>query len=305
LRFGRKGWLAVILCAVVGVGAFAGLHFYRHRFVRSDEDLLRLLPRNNATLFFANIAALRQAGYLRLLENTQQAQDKDYADFVQQTRFDYTKDLDALAGASEDSQHLFFALRGRFRWDEICSYVKTQGGACKGSAGKMATSTPGRWASFHSLQPDVITVAIGNLTTRDEQIQVQKAAASPSSAPVWLRPAHALLANPSELPLTLRIFAISFQSADSVIFALQPVVSNGVAFEIAIDAVFQNNSMADTARKQLVLNTNMLKLELSREQKQADPADLAWLLTSGTFEVRNQHLVGTWPVRQELVHSLE
>ncbi len=300
----RNWWLASLLCAFAAAAILVGLHFYRHRFVRSNEDLLRLLPENDATVFFANIAALRQSGYLSLLEGAKRKQDIDYLAFVRQTGFDYTKDLDSLCGAAI-GREVFFALRGRFDWSKLRDYVQAHGGNCDGGLCSIATSEPGRMASLRSIQPDVIGLAIGPDRAAAESIRPSNgSAALPSSAPVWVRPSQALLSNPTQLPLAVRIFAISLESANSVLLELRPSSASNTAFMIGIDAVFRNSSMAETAEKQIELNTDTLKKELAREHQRAAPADLAWLLTAGTFQLTNEHLLGTWPVRRELLSSL-
>ncbi|MDQ2843587.1 MAG: hypothetical protein M3Y72_21605, partial [Acidobacteriota bacterium] len=116
---------------------------------------------------------------------------------------------------------------------------------------------------------------------------------------------HAVLSNPTQLPMPLRILAISLQSSDFVVLSLRAGDRERVAFFIQIDAACANAATADTARTQLEGNTNLLKRELAREHKQPDPGDLTGLLAAGTFQVVSKHLVGSWPVRRELLTSLE
>jgi hypothetical protein len=72
-----------------------------------------------------------------------------------------------------------------------------------------------------------------------------------------------------------------------------------------LDAVCPNKVTADTIRNQLELQTKLLKLELARERQQPNPADLTGLLTAGSFQVVNRHVIGTWPVRNELLKTLQ
>jgi hypothetical protein len=62
---------------------------------------------------------------------------------------------------------------------------------------------------------------------------------------------------------------------------------------------------ADTVRKQLEIETKMLKLELAHEHAQPNPADLTGLLTSGTFDVSGREVRGEWPVKKELLNALQ
>jgi hypothetical protein len=124
--------------------------------------------------------------------------------------------------------------------------------------------------------------------------------------PVWIKISPALLQNPVDIPVPLRIFAISLQSARLVIVSLDPAEGDAqAAFEIRLDAVCPNKVTADTIRNQLELQTKLLKLELARERQQPNPADLTGLLTAGSFQVVNRHVIGTWPVRNELLKTLQ
>ncbi len=301
---GRKLWLVVAICAAFAVACFFGIERYRYRFVRSDTDLLAFLPQNDSTVFFVNVGALRESGYLGLIEGAKPNQDREYTQFVRQTGFDYAKDIDTVAGSAAEEQFLF-VLRGRFRWSSLRSYVASHGGACHGDLCETPTSTPGREASFRAIQPDVMGLAISADSSAASAIQPHSNQLLPSPAPVWVRPSQALLKNPAPLPLTLRIFAISLESADSVILALNSSNQSGAAFEIAVDAAFRNASTAESAKTQLAMNTRLLKVEIAKEHKQPEPADLAWLLTSGTFDVSGRQLFGSWPVRKELLGSLK
>ncbi len=292
--------------ALLAAGAiYFGVERYRYRFLQTNHDLLRFLPQTDATIFFADVAALRQGGFLQLLEGAQAKVESDYRGFVRETGFDYTRDIDAVAGASE-KQELRFVLRGRFDWTRLREYAKRHSGNCEGDVCQAPTSVPLRQASFRSIQPDVMALEIGGLGTTARALQRgPEPALTPANAPVWVRPSHALLMNPSDLPVALRIFAISLESADSVLLSLKSAAAENEAFTIEVDAAFPNQPAADTARTQLDINTKMLKLGLAREHKQPDPSDFTELLTSGSFEATHQHLIGSWPVRRELLKALE
>jgi hypothetical protein len=292
-------------CAVIAALAWFGVYRYRHKFVRTNRDLLKMLPWNDVTTFFADMVELRRSGFLKILTSTA-GREKEYAEFVRETGFDYATDLDALA-ASWDGRQSLFVLRGRFEWRRIRNYFATHGGGCREAICTMPASSSGRAVSMISIQPDVAGVAVGPDDRTAVLLQYPRngGAVPPIKAPLWVQPSHELLKNPTELPVAVRIFAISLESADSLVLELQPSPDGQTAFMIRFNAAFQNKPMAETAQTQLTLNTNMLKLELTREHKQADPADLAWLLTSGAFQVTDRHLVGTWMVRKELLRALQ
>jgi hypothetical protein len=279
---------------------------YRYRFVHTNSDLIGLLPRTDGTLFFADISKLRTAGYLRYLAGSSPAQEKDYAEFLRETGFDWRNDIDALAGTI-DARELLAVVRGRVHAGKIRQYEKAHGGDCASEVCSLPASTPGRWLSFVEVQPDVIALAVSADKTAAHQLQREGPSQTRvlSDAPVWLKPSPALLSNPAQLPVALRIFAIALQSADSAVVSLRSANDSGAAFEIEMNAWFPNQSAADSARAQLELNTKMLKLEFIREHKQAAPGDLASLLISGSFRSNAKELIASWPVQPELLQALE
>jgi hypothetical protein len=284
-----------------------GIDYYGHRFVRSNQDMLRLLPQADMTSFFANIEALRRAGMLNLLAGPKQAADKEYRDFVRQTHFDYTKNIDQIAGAADGNQ-LFFIVRGHFDWRKLREYSVSHHGACTGELCNVPTSTRGRWASFVAIQHNVLGLAVSANGSAAETLRPpahRRAEAMPGQ-PVWVKPSHALLRNPLALPLPLRIFAISLQSADVVVLALAPAPENSrAAFNLELTVECPSRATAETIRSQLEIQTSMLRRELAREHQQPNPADLTGLLTNGSFQVAAKTVTGTWPVRKEFVKTLE
>ena len=302
----RKVWI-VLLCAVLAASVATGIYFYRHRYVRSDADLLKILPGGDVTTFFANVQALRDSGLLKILTGSRVVHEKDYERFVRQVNFDYTKDLDRMAGASDGNQ-LFVLLQGRFDWERLRRYPGDHGGSCANHVCSVPTTTPGRWASFHLIQPNVLalafstdTVAVNNLVPPAHPRAVQL-----PPEPVWVQLSESLLKNPGDLPLPARIFAASLQGANPVVISAGPAAEGtGAAFRLQLDAACTNLSAADTIRNQLEIQTRMLGLELRREGKPANPSDLTGLLTAGSFQIVNKHVIGSWPVRYELLRSLQ
>jgi hypothetical protein len=302
LRIRFKPWLAFALVAAAVFAVTAAVDFYRHRFVRSDADLFRFLPPRDATLFYVNVAALRHAGMLQLLAGTKPVEEVGYRDFVRRTGFDYTKDLDALAGSTAGSR-TFCLVRGRFDWNKLRAYS----GTCAAGICDMPGSRSDRWISFIEIQPDVMGLALsteqraaGFLRTRQSQ-----PGALPNDA-VWISLAQSLLSNPGELPLAARLFAISLQSAHPVILSLTANSAGEEApFKLMLDARCANAATADTIRTQLELDTKMLQLGLKRAHIQTNAADLTGLLTAGSFQVVDTRVLGTWPIRKQLLNALQ
>ncbi|MGH9693244.1 MAG: hypothetical protein ACRD5Z_03800 [Bryobacteraceae bacterium] len=300
-------WVVVSVLALAVVAVLSVVDRQRHRFVRSDIDLVKQLPPGDFTRFYADLGALRKAGLLHLLTGVKPVQEKDYEEFVRQTEFDYTRDMEAIAGAS-DGEQLFFLIRGRFQWNKLKQYAAAHGGTCRRQSCTVPTSKSGYWANLVRVQPDVMGLAISAnsaaAVTLRRHAPPEEGAALPSN-PVWVSVSKALLTKPEALPLAMRILAISLQSADSVVLSLGPAADKQAAFAIDLEASFPIEPSAETARAQLEIETKMLKLGLQRAHKEPNPADLTGLLAAGTFRRVRKQVMGIWPVRPQLLKTLE
>ena len=286
---------------------FFGLDRYQHRFVRSDQDLIHLLPGGDATVFYAQVDLLRRAGMLNLLAGAKTSQDREYQAFVEATGFNYAKDVDAIAGSAAHD-NLFLVVKGRFAWNRMRAYVEGHNGHCSGHTCRFPGSEPGTWISLVRVQSTVLGMARGKSKDLVSSIHPnQQPIPEPyPTEPVWVRLAPSLLKNPAQLPVALRIFAISMESADAVVVALAPVQPGSQdAFEIKLVAECPVPATADTIRTQLELETKTLKLELAHEHQEPNPADLTGLLTSGKFQTNGKEVTGEWPVSKQLVKTLQ
>jgi hypothetical protein len=302
LHFEIKPWIffPAIAIAVGCFAFFAGEQ--RHRAV-SNADLVRLLPRGEGALFFADFGVLRQSRMLKLLSPAAE-REPDYEQFVRQTDFDYSQDIDALAGAAT-GRKLLFIIRGRFDWPLLRRYAASHGGTCKGQLCRVPTNEPGRWASFRPLQSDVMILRLGPPSALELKWSLQGNAPIPQ-APVWVELSPNMLRNPAGLPTALRLFAIALQAADSATVALVPAPAGSAdAFDVRLNAGYASHAAAATVANQLQLDTKLLKLELAREHQTPNPASLAGLLTSGEFRSGDREVIGIWPVREELIRALE
>jgi hypothetical protein len=307
-RFRLPPWLFLLVLAAIVAALLYSIDLYRHRVVRSHGDLVRLLPPEDSTIFFVNFSVLRKAGMMHLVSSAKPAEEKDYDNFVRQTHFSYGSDIDALA-AAVGSNGMFFVARGRFDWDRLQRYAISHGGSCQSNElCRVQTSRPGYWASFLAIQPDVIALAIARDSSAAKILRSpgRRYSQPEINAPVWVDVSRELLKDPGQMLPPLRIFAITLQSADAVIVSLGPPEENDpAAFEIRLNAVCPNSVTADTIRTQLELQTKLLRLELIREHRQPNPADLTGLMTSGSFQVAGRRVVGMWPVRNELLKTLQ
>jgi len=307
VRASTKPWYFLSLLAIATAAVLFAIYSYRHRLVRSDADMLALLPSGQATVFFIDVAVLRQAGVLTLLTGSKPVSDPEYREFVRQTHFDYTTTLDAIAGKVR-REGVFLIARGRFEWGELRDYAKAHGGFCVKHSCSVPSSKAGRWVIFSLIQPAVMALTFSASSSAFETLRRDDATASAlmRSEPVWVNIPVDLLRNPKSVPQPLQTFAMSLQFADSIVLSLaRPIGNNGAVFNVRLDANFRSAVAAETARNQLEIQTRTLKLDLAREHQIPNPRDLTGLLTAGTFQVVGQHLTGAWPVRNELLNALK
>ena len=292
--------LSALAAAALLIGAILfGIDFYRHRYVRDNRDLVRLLPAGDLTLVYADIGLLRKAQLLGLVSNIKVAPDKEYDDFIRQAGFDYTRDLDAIV-IGIDPVQTFMIGRGRFHWDQLRGFALAHQGACQAEACRVPATTPGRWVNFLTIQPDVLAVAVSPNDAGADELRPpgRRVQEEIPDAPVWAKFSHQLLSNPTSLPLPAQIFAISMQSAHFVEMAARPQSLN-------LKARFENGPAADTARRQLEIQTRTLTSALLKKDEKPDPATFAGLLTQGSFQVVGTDLLGIWPLRPELLRALQ
>jgi hypothetical protein len=301
LKIRLKPWqfLAIVALAI-GLLTY-GLQRFRYRFVRSNTDLVRLLPRRSATTFFLDVSALR-AGHVLQLMSAPKTQEADYQTFVLETGFDYTRDLNAMAGNTAGGE-TYFLLKGRLDWNRLANYAIAHGGTCSDVC-VIATTTPGNWASFRRLQPDVIALAVS--TTRNAVTRI--GAQSPlkdtlPSQPLWIRLGPNALDGAAAWPAPAKILANTLHSASEIVFSAGP--SSSADLQLGMNAQFPSERFAETVRNQLEIDTRMLKLELARENQKPNPADLTGLLVSGAFQLVDNHVIATWPLRKEFLESLQ
>jgi hypothetical protein len=57
-RFRLPPWLFLLVLAAIVAALLYSIDLYRHRFVRSHGDLVRLLPPEDSTIFFVNFGKL-------------------------------------------------------------------------------------------------------------------------------------------------------------------------------------------------------------------------------------------------------
>jgi hypothetical protein len=179
-----KRALIAVAAMVCILGVIAAVYLYRwHRPFASTgggpaPSILAELPADAPAIAYLDVAALRRlqnsplSAVLGLTKNGSQT-DRDYADFVRDTGFDYTRDLDQAAvafwptslapaaNAAGDDPALAIA-DGRFDQRKIEAYATRAGGKSEQRGDRTIYIVPGSpIVSFEFLSPTRIAIASG------------------------------------------------------------------------------------------------------------------------------------------------
>ena len=282
-----------------------GIYAGRHRAFATRGEIVGLLPRGDHVTFFVDAAQVRRAGVFQSFGSAKIAQEPEYVDFVRQTGFDYTRDLDVLAGAVETGQ-IFFVARGHFDWTRLRAYAVQHGGACKDQFCSAPGSVSGRWVSFLRVDDEVMALAVGPDQSgayvlsprRDVVLQ-----AAPDS-PVWMNVPHSALQASGPMPTGLQILAQPVLQAEGVLLTISGDVVKPDQFVLEMKAQFKNAAEASTARSGLENRVALVKRSLSRD-KRLVPESLPAVVLSGTFRQSDREVIGHWNVSQKLLQTLE
>jgi hypothetical protein len=130
----RRLWIGLALAIAIVATAAVALHrFFGGSETNARDSALALIPGDTNSVVFADVAQLRTAPFLAELGDwlpKPQQIDADYAKFLQDTGFDYERDLDRIAvGAIKRGETTeFFAIGdGRFDRKKINAYISQFG----------------------------------------------------------------------------------------------------------------------------------------------------------------------------------
>jgi hypothetical protein len=140
----RKPRLIAAVLVVVGAGIFIYCYARRHAGgmarAANPPELVELAPADSTVLLYADVAALRSSAFVMRLATMVPpvTKDRDYAEFVRATGFDYERDLDrfVLAMQAEGKNAFTTAIAdGHFDQNKIAAYALR--------TGKLETQTGG------------------------------------------------------------------------------------------------------------------------------------------------------------------
>jgi hypothetical protein len=298
----RRAWILIAAAAVLcGLAVFSAA-WLRSRSETTLGGLLRRLPTDGAAVLYVDFAQVRQSGILGLLADSKVGVEPEYRTFVEQTGFDYKKDLD-LALAAFRKQGSFFLLKGRFNWKSLNAYAKRHGGVCRNTLCRMPGSTPERRISFFPLRPDVMALAVSPDEWAVTHLQLSRDAVSipVPGRPVWLYVPGSRLQQVEDFPSGTQLFIKAMQPAESLVLGVGP---QGEGLEATMEVVCRSVRDAEVLQNQLEGITSVLKAIIASESQKPNTMDLSGVLTAGSFTRDDNRVLGRWPVGRAFLESL-
>ncbi|HEX2664614.1 MAG TPA: hypothetical protein VHM93_17420 [Candidatus Acidoferrum sp.] len=147
MKLNKREWIALTAGLLFGTGA--ALYLYQrssppNSFAR--RDLLELMPADASAIFSADLTQLRSARFLEQVYAwaPQSEPDEDYTKFLNETGFDYQRDLNRVAMAFQKTgqDSTFFAVaEGRFDQQKI-SAVALKSGTVERRGGREIFEVP-------------------------------------------------------------------------------------------------------------------------------------------------------------------
>lgn len=287
-----RSWHFLVFVFTLCVSAILAAHWMRTHSDRNVEGFADRLPPGVQAWFKADLETLRNAGILDSLTGEAADQDTDYRRFVEQSGFDFRRDLDTVLVATSPTATYVFAA-GDFNWKQLTVYATGNGGTCRNGLCRMPASTMGRWISFFPLRNRVLALAVAADQWEATRLHAEQPNATRISVPadqaIWLRSSGALLSQSSLVPITLRPFVNLFANSQQVDFSVGAAAPTGVA--VRFSAQLPDPGQATSLRDQLTSLTQRLKTE-SGPIGEADP--LAEALRSGAYSTSGSTATGSW-----------
>lgn len=304
MRWRIKLLPAIVLLALCALAVAGGI--YRLRLAAPPAipaDLVELLPTANASVVYIDVDALRRAGILEMLAGSKAAEDPDYRQFVNETKFDYQRDLDTIAASFQDGK-VYFALRGRFHWDALVGYARRQSGSCHSEFCVIAGSQPDRRISFHPLSSDVLAMAVSPDDFAAYQVTAHTAKPSwvAPQDPVWAVIPSAALQKMDSIPTAAQAYLPALQSADRIVLSIG--ADHGRQLQLGVHINCKDATSASALVHELETTTKALRDLLASQHKTPDPSDLSGMLIAGNFRQDQAQVYGIWPISRAFLGAV-
>jgi hypothetical protein len=293
----------VVLLLVACALAAGGIYWFRARTSAQSSNLVAYLPTASASVIYIDVDALRRSGILGMLAGSKTAEEPDYQQFVRETKFDYRQDLDAVAAALKDGR-IYFALRGRFHWNNLRDYAVRQGGSCHNDFCVVAGSQPNRRISFYPLKPDVMAMAIGPDDFGAYQIADQPGPLSLATPkdPMWAIIPAVSLQSMDALPSAAKAYVPALQGAEQIVFSIS--AARDRQLQLGVHVTCKDATAASALLIQFETITRALRDLLAHQHQKPDPADLSGVLVAGSFRRDERQVYGAWPIPKAFVDAI-
>jgi len=297
----RRPIVALLLAVCVFVSMVVYLVLARR--TAGPSDLVAYLPTGGASVLYIDVQALRQSGILATMTGAKTAEEPDYQQFVRETRFDYRQDLDTIAVALKDGR-IYFALRGRFHWDDLRAYAAHEGGSCHNDYCVAPGSQPDRRISFYALKPDVMALAVSSDEFAAYQVARQsgKSNFSAPKDPVWAFVPAAALQSMDVLPAAAKAYVPALQGAEQIVFSMGGDPAQQL--QLGVHVTCKDAVAASALLTQFEATTKALRELLGRQRQKPDPSDLSGVLVAGTFRRDERQVYGAWPIPKAFVEAI-
>lgn len=255
-----------ILCLGI-CSAFGAAFWYSRQQTPNPMENARYLPDADGATLLIDVAGLRQAGVLQAF--SAMGTEAEYQQFVSETHFDYTRDLDYVL-AVLGPKHNHFLLSGRFDWASLARYAKSQQGNCTGNICWLPASRPQQFISFAQPRGGLLAMAVS-----ESQQGVRELDALHQS-PAFV-PEKALAA------LHLRREEVAaYAAADTkvapLLRALGPVDSLSLRLDQQLTATILLPSVNEAERIEAPLRQIVQQLESGETRRQERSITLTWKL---------------------------
>jgi hypothetical protein len=299
MRF--KPWQLAGAVILLCVAAVAVVRWARISKSYDAARLLAALPADGATLLYIDTAMLREGGMLDLLAGSKAVEEADYRAFTEQTGFDYRTDLDAVAAAFVRGT-AYFTLRGRFQWKQLSGYAESQGGECRYLVCMMPGSSLERNISFFPVTSNVLALAVSPQARAVDDIFPKNPAASLTpSDPFWMSFSSSALANLNSFPDGAQAFLGPLAAARRVTVAIGRA---GNRLELRVEVTCPSPAAAAEMVRQFSGTTDVLRQMIQRDNVAPNPRDLGGVLMAGTFQQKEDLVIGSWPIERSFVEAL-
>jgi hypothetical protein len=293
----------VVLLLVACALAAGGIYWFRARRPAQSADLVAYLPTANASVIYIDVDALRKAGILAMLAGSKTAEEPDYRQFVEETKFDYRQDLDAVAAALKDGR-IYLALHGRFHWDDLKNYAARQNGSCHNDFCVVPGSQPNRRISFYPLRSDVMAMAIGPDDFAAYQVasQAGKPVIATPKDPMWAIIPAISLQSMDTLPAAAKAFVPALQGAEQIVFSVG--ADPNQQLQLGVHVTCKDATAATALLSQFETITKALRDLLAHQHHKPDPADFSDVLVAGSFKRDERQVYGAWPIPRAFVDAI-